>query len=299
MLTPIVPNVVDFAGLEQLRRDAARDKPEAVAEAAVQFEALFIGILLQSAREASLGEGIFDGEGTREYLDLMDRQVALDIARRGGFGLGGSIAEQLRRPDATVPDDGGAGDAVSVPGDAALRRDRAEPGVPGRARTPEAFVESVFAAAQAAARRLGVDPRVLVAQAALETGWGKFVPAHADGRPGFNLFGIKAGPGWRGERIAQTTLESVDGTLRRQREQFRAYSSVEESFDDYARLIEQTPRYARALEAPDAETYVNEVAGAGYATDPGYARKWLDVYAGEQLTSALAMLKETSAEPTN
>jgi flagellar protein FlgJ len=281
MLPPIAPTTIDFAGLEQLRSDAARNKPEALAEAAVQFEALMIGMLLKSARKASLGEGIFDSSQTRQYLELMDDQVALEMARRGGFGFGATIREQLGQR-------GEVRDATSkTPVDS-------EP-----PRTPREFVASILPAARAAARRLGVDPRVLVAQAALETGWGESIPNHVDGRPANNLFGIKAGPTWRGARVAHATLENVDGAIQRQRLEFRAYGSVAESFEDYAQLISESPRYAQALSrASDAKSYVNEVANAGYATDPDYAEKWLAVYSGAQMDSALSDLKESGYAPT-
>ena len=96
MTTPtITPNAVDLTGLEQLRRSAARDDKTAVAEVAVQFEALFIGMMLDSARKANLGDGLFDGQQTQQYLELMDQQVALDMARHGGLGFGKMLLQQL------------------------------------------------------------------------------------------------------------------------------------------------------------------------------------------------------------
>jgi len=91
---PTPTNAVDLQGLEQLRRRAGRDDPSALAEVAVQFEALFIGMMLDSARSAG-GGGIFDGPQTQQYLELMDRQVALDLARKGGLGFGKMLLEQL------------------------------------------------------------------------------------------------------------------------------------------------------------------------------------------------------------
>src|SRR5690606_38657808 len=87
--------VVDAGGLDALRAAAARGEPRALEEAAMHFEALFIGMLLKSARSASLGEGLLDGGDTRQYLEMMDAQVAQDVARRGGFGFGRMLVEQL------------------------------------------------------------------------------------------------------------------------------------------------------------------------------------------------------------
>src|SRR5262245_25984123 len=95
MLEAAPSSAIDIAGLEHLKRRAAREDPAALAEAAVQFEALFIGLMLKSARDASLGDGILDGEATRQYLELMDQQVALELARKGGFGFGKLIVGEL------------------------------------------------------------------------------------------------------------------------------------------------------------------------------------------------------------
>src|SRR5690606_4260943 len=88
-------SVVDFTGYERLRASAARNDPAALGEAAVQFEALVIGMLLESARAARLGDGLLDGDGTEQYLELMDRQVALELARAGGLGFADMIVRQL------------------------------------------------------------------------------------------------------------------------------------------------------------------------------------------------------------
>src|SRR5690606_24360318 len=106
------PASFDVQGLGDLRRKAAQDGPAAMAEAAVQFEALFIGMMLKSAREASVGDGIFDSDTSMQYLELMDQQVALDLARRGGFGIGKMLLEQLGAANATSATQGG-GDATA------------------------------------------------------------------------------------------------------------------------------------------------------------------------------------------
>ncbi|MFY8135476.1 MAG: flagellar assembly peptidoglycan hydrolase FlgJ, partial [Aquimonas sp.] len=113
--------------------------------------------------------------------------------------------------------------------------------------TPEQFVERIWPYAQRAAEALGVDPRMLVAQAALETGWGRHVPAASDGEAGHNLFGIKAGRGWSGERAAHLTQEFRDGRMQTERAEFRTYDSIEQSFSDYVALLRGSPRYAPAL----------------------------------------------------
>jgi flagellar protein FlgJ len=263
----------------------------------VQFEALFIGMMLDSARSATLGNGLFDGGETQQYLELMDRQVALDMARGGGLGFGKLLLEQLA-PRSAAPPPGfskvGPGpvpradvprhDPSAVPA-APLPNSQSAAAVAG---TPEEFVAQLLPEASQAAAALGVEPRLLLAQAALETGWGAAVPEREGGESAHNLFGVKAGASWQGARIAHWTTEHEGGAARSQREEFRAYASTAASFDDYVRLIATAPRYANALaNAKDPEAYAREVTAAGYATDPDYANKWLAIYHGERLDGAL------------
>jgi flagellar protein FlgJ len=341
-----VPTAVDVTGLEQLRHRAAQKDPSAVAEAAVQFDALFIGMMLKTARDASMGEGLLDGQETRQYLDLMDSQVALELARKGGFGFGKMIVEQLAGGEASGPKKpapqsfdlrevlrgpidlasiaralpsvgSGASDAgqefggglppslrglaspAAADGAAANPADGSAGEKGAIAASADDFVTRFLGEATTAAKALGVEPRLLLAQAALETGWGGTTPLHADGRPANNLFGIKAGTGWRGARVAQWTIEQADGVATRKREEFRAYPHTADSFTDYVNLISGSSRYNAALEqAHDPEAYAHAVAAAGYATDPDYAEKWLSIYRGDRLGGALRELKTADLEPT-
>jgi len=160
-----------------------------------------------------------------------------------------------------------------------------------KAGTPEGFVAQVWPHAQAAAAELGVDPRMLVAQAALETGWGRSVMRGADGQPSHNVFGIKATGGWQGSEVKQSTFEFRDGVMQRERAAFRAYGSVAESFADYVRLVRDNPRYSEALQAgADGPRFADALARAGYATDPQYAAKLKAIADGPTLRRALAEL---------
>lgn len=160
-----------------------------------------------------------------------------------------------------------------------------------KAGTPEAFVADVWPHAQAAAAELGVDPRMLVAQAALETGWGRSVMRGPDGKPSHNLFGIKATGGWQGAAVAQGTVEFRGGVMQRERASFRAYGSVGESFADYVRLVRDNPRYREAVAAgTDGARFAEALERAGYATDPQYAEKLKAIAGGPTLRRALAML---------
>jgi flagellar protein FlgJ len=138
------------------------------------------------------------------------------------------------------------------------------------------FVETLAPMARKAAEKLGVDHRVLLAQAALETGWGQSILGDSAGRSSFNLFNIKAGSFWTGGSVGVNTLEVRDGIPRSERARFRAYGSFEESFSDYADTLLGSGRYRDAIRsAGDASSFVHGLARGGYATDPGYAKKIL------------------------
>jgi len=289
-------NAVDLEGLSDLRRRAQRDDPSALADVAVQFEALFIGMMLESARSASLGSGLFDGGQTEQYLALMDRQVALEMARNGGFGFGKMLTEQLT-PRAETPAETPLTPSVLAPSETAefpsalpaslSALGGAEAADPPAEPTPAQFVTALLPEAKAAAEALGIEPRLLLAQAALETGWGRAM-ANSEGEPSHNLFGIKATAAWSGAAAEHWTLEHEGGVTAPQLERFRAYGSTAESFGDYVDLIATAQRYAGALEhGGDPEAYARGVTKAGYATDPQYADKWLAIYNGDRLTQAL------------
>jgi peptidoglycan hydrolase FlgJ len=308
MLGSATPSIVDTAGLARLRERIAADDPAALDEAAVQFEALMIATMLASARAAGGGEGILDSETTEQYLDLMDRQVALEVARNGGFGLSKWLAEGVRAEGAVPATVENSAEAPLELLPSTARSGALPFGLQSSSRqvsrraareafdpeTPAAFVETVLPHARRAAEKLGVPAGVLVAQAALETGWGRGAPKFSDGRPAYNVFGIKADAGWKGGKVTRTTLEYVDGAAERRREQFRAYSSLTESFDDYVDLIQSSPRYAPALTAAaDPEHYVRALVEAGYATDPRYGNKWLAILGGNVLEDALGSAQDS------
>lgn len=163
------------------------------------------------------------------------------------------------------------------------------------AHTPEGFVASIWQHAQSAAKELGVDARALVAQAALETGWGKRQIKHADGSTSHNLFGIKAN-GWNGQRAVAGTHEYVDGVRRNETASFRAYTSPAESFADYVRLLKTSPRYQQALQAgTDVQGFARGLQRAGYATDPRYAAKIAAIAGGPTIERAVAAVTDAGS----
>ena len=163
------------------------------------------------------------------------------------------------------------------------------------AHTPEGFVASIWGHAQQAARELGVDAKALVAQAALETGWGrKLIQRNGGTGSSHNLFGIKA-TGWSGERATTGTHEYVNGVRRNETASFRAYGSVGESFADYVKLLKNSPRYQNALQAgTDVRGFARGLQQAGYATDPSYAAKIAAIAGGPTIERAVAAVDDAS-----
>ena len=143
-----------------------------------------------------------------------------------------------------------------------------------RPKTPEEFIRDLLPHASKGAAELGVAPGVLIAQAALETGWGQKVIRHADGRSSFNLFGIKADAGWSGDKVTVATLEYEDGIAAKQRAVFRSYDSLAGAVSGYVDFLRSNPRYQGALQqAADPDAYLGGLKAAGYATDPAYVEK--------------------------
>jgi flagellar protein FlgJ len=277
----------DFEGFAALRSAAAGDSPEARQAVAQQFEAMFLSQLLGQMRTSGMVEdGLFDEQGMRPYQSMHDQQLALSLARGPGIGLADSILRQLGgdgnapqlRPESSLVNVDRLARVVRRPGAATLPAPGGEMRIADS--TPAQFVAAVRPHAERAARQLGIAPEVLIAQAALESGWGRGQIVHADGRPSHNLFGVKATPGWQGERVTVSTLEFVNGVPERRREAFRSYAHLGEAFDDYVRVIGGQSRYDAAREAGTGEGYLRGLQAGGYATDPRYADKIIAILRG-------------------
>jgi flagellar protein FlgJ len=275
----------DLQGLAALKRDAKAHSSDALKEAAKQFESLFTRMLLKSMRAASMGNELFDSEQTQFYQDMFDDQMAVHLSQGKGLGLADMLVRQLQqaRPQSTVDESAAdrstpSGNRGAAIGAASSRADRLSGAQAQSSRhqllSKQDFINAMRPHAERAARSLGVDPHALIAQAALETGWGRSLPRDANGNPSFNLFGIKAGASWKGPSVASRTLEFDEGLPVVKQERFRAYNSAAECFADYAALIGRSPRYAAARNTgSDVDAFAQALQAGGYATDPNYARK--------------------------
>ncbi|MDQ7048718.1 MAG: glucosaminidase domain-containing protein [Enterobacterales bacterium] len=145
--------------------------------------------------------------------------------------------------------------------------------------SPIDFIKQLYPVAKKSAEALGINPKILLAQAALETGWGKYVMHSGEGEASHNLFGIKSNKSWSGDTVAIDTLEVAKGEFKTTKAVFKMYQSFEKSFEDYVDLIKNNPRYQQAVEGVgDATEYLSSLQSAGYATDPNYAQKILSIF---------------------
>lgn len=146
--------------------------------------------------------------------------------------------------------------------------------LPEKFNGPNDFIEALYPFAKEVESKTGIDARLMLAQSALETGWGKHPILKEDGSPSFNLFGIKANTAWQGDAAKITTTEFRGGLAMKEQANFRAYDSYADSFDDYAQFLQSNGRYQEALAVSDKpKEFAKELQDAGYATDPKYAEK--------------------------
>ena len=252
--------------IDALRASAARNPKAAIKEAARQFEAIFMQQLMKSMRDATLSSGMLDNSGTQLGTELLDKQFAQQMTGLPG-GLSEAIVRQLERQMGTAP-------AAAAPPAGAAGAAEATAPPPKISQRQTDFLRSHEAAAREAGQQSGIPSAFMLAQAAHESGWGQREIRAADGTSAHNLFGIKAGAGWKGAVTEVATTEFIDGEPRRVVAKFRAYASYEDSFRDYARLMKESPRYSLVLaSAGSAQDFAQGLQKAGYATDPAYADK--------------------------
>ena len=263
----------DGRALNALKVQAGQNSPEAAREAAKQFESLFMREMIKSMREATMKSGLLDGAEGNLANDLYDQQLSVQMS-----GLPGGLTEAIQRQ--LTRQMGGTEAELSIPSTlsldtSALRRTAsAKNSTTPSPKGLDAFVQHHRATAERVAQDSGIPASFMLGQAGHETGWGKGEIRHKDGSAAYNLFGIKAGKSWTGKVAEVTTTEYINGVARKVTAKFRAYDSYEDSFRDYARLINDNPRYEKAREkVGSAVAYATELQKAGYATDPEYASK--------------------------
>lgn len=299
----------DLTAIRDLRARMQQDPQGALKEAAQQFEGMFLQMVMKSMRDATPAEGPMESDASRFYTSLLDQQLSSQLGASGSLGFAKLIEAQLGRGlpgrdgaaissaeamlrvlsgTPSLPAGAIAGAARNMGTAAAAASNEASAADHAVSAAARDFAQQVWPHALDASRETGVPAAFLVAQAALESGWGKSEIRRADGSASFNVFGIKAGRSWQGDTVEAATTEFVDGVAQQSRERFRAYGSYAEAFRDYARLIAGNPRFAGVLGQQDGTAFARSLQQAGYATDPAYADKLSRIINGGTLRQALA-----------
>lgn len=291
---------LDVQGVDELRRTARASPQEGMKQASKQFEVMFMNMVLKSMREATPSDGLFSSQSEKMYTSMLDQQLSQNLSGRG-LGLADAMYAQLSRmaggdtapqagglPMSVLPGEAGAVAPKSRPlpqayaplgraPDLSLYEEATAQATLSRSALPqahvEAFVSRLLPAAQRASEASGVPAQLIMAQAALESGWGKREIRMEDGSSSFNVFGIKADRSWKGPVAETATTEFVNGAPQKTRAAFRAYGSYDEAFADYAKFLSNNPRYAGVVATRDPAEAAHGLQRAGYATDPEYGGK--------------------------
>lgn len=298
--------------LEALKGSKDVKNPEAVKAAAQQFEALFLGMMLKQMRDATPQNDLLGSDQQKMMTEFLDQQIAQNIASNGkGVGLADMIAKQMTKMQGNEQTNSAATASRSNTANNNTTRDpignliarldaaqnqrsaknqadslRANSAAytflasikPNSADLPSNaadFVNKMWPHAIEAAKSLSVPPHYIIGHAALETAWGKREIRGMDGRNSYNLFGIKANPGWKGDYVEAWTTEYNSGVPVKTIQRFRAYGSYAEGFQDYANFLRSNQRYKELFKSDNLseQQYAAILHRAGYATDPGYGSK--------------------------
>lgn len=277
----------DVRSLDALKRDAGNNSPQALREAAKQMEGIFVQMVMKSMRDASFKGGLLESQASDMYTSMYDQQISQDIARKGQLGFADLIVRQMGgegiKPAATIPAPGAAPYTLAnATTTAAPQADPAQ-AVPLASAVAEQgdkshpFINRMLRPAMLAAQKSGIHAHLILAQAALESGWGKREILTEDGKPSHNLFGIKATGDWQGKTTEITTTEFINGEKRKVKAAFRVYDSYTEALADYTSLLKDNPRYGQVARSSSPEQGARALQAGGYATDPAYATKLINI----------------------
>jgi flagellar protein FlgJ len=271
---------IEGKNLDALRAQGKQAPDKALQKAAKQFEEVFMNMMLKSMRDATPQDGEFDSEQTKMFTSMLDQQLSQSIGGTHGIGLADMMVKQLSRQIHPTEQLSTMDKQAELPVAAALLSARASNVLPSAysENTQQAFVQRMMPHAVAVSRETGLPAHQMIGQAALESGWGRREILNADGSSSHNLFGIKAGADWTGKVVEAKTTEYHNGVMSKPTEKFRAYDSYADSFRDYAKLLSDNPRYAKVIEhGASVQGFAHALQNAGYATDPKYAEKLVQV----------------------
>ncbi|MBL4911272.1 MAG: flagellar assembly peptidoglycan hydrolase FlgJ [Alteromonadaceae bacterium] len=306
-------NFLDLHGLNDIKllskSTDPKDKKAALGEVAKQFESLFTQMLLKSMRKAQdvlASDSPFNSQSVKFYRDMHDQQLALELSNNGSLGLAPLIVRQLGggdenyKPSSVLRNDATLNGTKKSPHAYDLKRITNIINQPKIATVssednnssssikqnyfistpsfsqPKDFVNALIEPAKQVEQKLGVPFAVVIAQAALETGWGQKIIKTAQGQSSNNLFNIKADDRWQGDKTTKETLEFQQGAMVKVKAPFRVYQSINDSVNDFVDFLSTNDRYQEALnKVNDVEQFLHGLETAGYATDPNYANKIL------------------------
>ncbi|MDU1062251.1 MAG: flagellar assembly peptidoglycan hydrolase FlgJ [Leclercia adecarboxylata] len=286
----------DTQSLNELKSKAGKDPAGNIRPVARQVEGMFVQMMLKSMREALPKDGIFSSDSTRLYTSMYDQQIAQQMTSGKGLGLADVIVKQMAAAQGVPPEEAPQQvpmkfdlEKVTSYQNQALTQmvRKAVPKAPESNDEPltgdsKDFLAQLSLPARLASQQSGVPHHLILAQAALESGWGQRQIRRENGDPSFNIFGVKASGSWKGPTTEITTTEYENGEAKKVKAKFRVYSSYLEALSDYVGVLSRNPRYAAVTQAATAEQGAQALQKAGYATDPQYARK---------LTSMIQQLK--------
>ncbi len=315
----------EISSLQSLKAQVKSGDKDAIGEVAKQFEAIFLQMMLSGMRKTIQVNDEYSNEKSM-YYDLFDKQVAMEMANNHGIGLSRFLMAQVNQTQHKADGQSLQAKASTAPVSPQQREfsvermqgrhvqdplaTQAKADVEERVETkpqvqaqqkveqqtlrfdsPMQFIKQLWNVASDVIAESGLNPKAVIAQAALETGWGRHIIKNSNGHSSFNLFGIKSGRSWNGEQVKANTLEFRDGVMMQSQEQFRSYASLQESVKDYVSFIKNNQRYSHAVEQQgNPERYAAELQRAGYATDPEYASKIIKIMNGKEFSQFFSSL---------
>lgn len=320
MLDKLAPETrvyTEVQSLEKLRTMQNDDPAAAKHEVAEQFEAILMQMVLHSMRDANKAlmsdDDLFGGGQEMDmYQDIYDKQLTLMLSHNS-TGFASMIEKNLADREAGMHPAQSNPALLTNTQPAPVRHPTAvaTPIVHSTAQaqpisiqstkvsseltqfeSPQNFIKKLWPLAKSAAAMIGANPGVLLAQAALETNWGKKIIQHPNNSSTHNLFNIKAGAHWNKDAAMTTTLEQKDGVISKEKAQFRSYSSFKESFDDYVQFLRENDRYSQAVtKAQHPHEFIQALQQAGYATDEKYTDKVMSIYTSRSFKDLIEQME--------
>lgn len=303
----------DIQGLQKLKYDS--NTAGVKKEVAQQFESILMQMVLSSMRNANkaFSSGMFGSDQMEMYQDLFDKQLSL-VMSNSGVGFADMIEKNINQnQSAALAQTPQATESATTTFKSLAPRQNlteqpeknaeisaiqstssSEQPKKETFKSPEDFVTKLWSAAKYAAKIIGTNPEILLAQAALETNWGKNILPQGKNST-HNLFNIKADSSWDSKITTVQSLEEKNGVLVKEKSNFRSYDSYMESFMDYANFLKQNKRYSESLDnALNPEKFVNSLQNAGYATDQNYADKILKIFSSRSFQNLVTKVKSNA-----